>query len=71
MFRIYSKTYPEGVEKDASVPLFTAEIVAEIDAKGVYRGTCPCCDKKIVVRYAGERATMTAGDEHFLLHEGN
>jgi hypothetical protein len=66
-FRIYSVTIPEGVLKDVEL---TPEIVAEIDAKGVWRGGCPCCGKPLVIRYGGERSAMTAGDEHFLLHGG-
>ena len=68
MMRIYSKSHPDGVLKDSAVlPIDIRECV---EASGVYRGSCPCCDKVIVVRFAGERSTMSAGDEHFLLHEG-
>jgi hypothetical protein len=46
------------------------DVRTEVEENGVYRGSCPCCDKKIVVRFAGEKSTMSAGDEHFLLHDG-
>jgi hypothetical protein len=69
-YRIYSKTYPAGVVRDIDDGLLTQGMLAEVEARGVYRGLCPCCDKRIVVRFAGERSTLTAGDEHFLLHDG-
>lgn len=66
--RIFSTVRPEGVERDASIlPLFDT-VVATIEASGVYRGTCPCCDKPIVVRGVNDRPSMSAGDEHYLLH---
>jgi len=73
MYRVYSKTHPEGVARDGEIdPTFlgvmTPAIIDCIEHSGVYRGACPCCDKPIVVRMAGERSTLTAGDEHFLLH---
>lgn len=68
IYRIFSKAHPDGVIRDGSfVP---GEIEEVVKAKGVYRGACPCCDKVIVVRYAGEGAGMSMGDEHFLLHDG-
>lgn len=64
--RVFSLTHPVGVEKDAS--FLTPAVMECIETTGVFRGTCPCCDKTIVVRMIGERSAMTAGDEHFLLH---
>jgi hypothetical protein len=64
---LYSKLVPRGVTRDSDV--MPAWIMEAIETSGVYRGDCPCCDRRIVVRMAGERFNMTAGDEHFLLHE--
>lgn len=73
MYRIYSKTIPEGVVKDPETGLaqvFTASLIREVEERGVYRGGCPCCGKRIVVREATANPNMTAGDEHYLLHDG-
>jgi len=64
MIRIFSKSRPEGVVKDNE--LMTPEVLASVETTGVYRGKCPCCDKRIVVRHA--HMSASAGDEHYLLH---
>lgn len=66
-YMVYSVPRPDGVERDEN--FVSGEIITAIEQTGVYRGRCPCCSKRIVVRAAGERTAMTAGDEHFLLHE--
>lgn len=66
---IFSIGHPEGV---ASSWEAVHHVIAEaVKAKGVYRGSCPCCNRPIVVRSDDNgTASMTAGDEHFLLHDG-
>ena len=62
LYRIFSASHRAGVIKGPE--WLTAGIIEAVEAEGVARATCPCCTKKIVVRW--EDGVLSDRDAAFL-----
>lgn len=60
--RIYTSKMPQGLNvPDSGYP---AEILNRVETYGTYRGPCPCCNNRIVVK--PRDAPLTDEDRRFL-----
>lgn len=62
-YRIFSPSHPAGVVNSGQ-PWLTPDILECVADDGVARVSCPCCDKRIVVRY--EADSMNDADRTWL-----